>query len=157
MTSPDARPAAGYAGDLTPRQAWDLLAADERAVLVDVRTEGEWSTVGVPDVAPLDRRTTFAEWVTPAGPNPAFLDEVRAAGLVAGDERPVVFLCRSGQRSIAAARAATAAGLGPAYNVLDGFEGDVGPDGRRGHAGWRAEGLASTTWAPSAGTDGAGA
>ena len=52
-----------------------------------------------------------------------------------------MFLCRSGVRSVAAAQAATAAGLGPAYNVLEGFEGDVGADGHRGHSGWRAAGL----------------
>ena len=56
-------------------------------------------------------------------------------------DEPVVFLCRSGARSIAAAEAATAAGFGPAYNVLDGFEGATNTDGHRGDAGWRAEGL----------------
>ncbi len=62
----------------------------------------------------------------PAGPNPRFLDQLVESGLTPGDERPVVFLCRSGQRSIGAARAATAAGLGPSYNVLEGFEGAQG-------------------------------
>ncbi|MBD3781062.1 MAG: rhodanese-like domain-containing protein [Micrococcales bacterium] len=136
---------APYAGDLTPQEAWDLLASDPRAVLVDVRTEGEWQTIGVPDTAELadgDERTAFVEWTDGTGrPNPAFLDGLAAAGIVAGEPRPVVFLCRSGVRSVAAATTATAAGLGPAYNVLTGFEGDVGPDGRRGHTGWRAAGL----------------
>lgn len=132
----------GYAGDLTPQEAWDLLASDERALLVDVRTDGEWTTIGVPDTAATGRASAFVEWVDGSGrPNPAFLDELRTAGLEPGDERPVVFLCRSGVRSVGAARLATAAGLGPAYNVLDGFEGGVGPDGRRGSTGWRAAGL----------------
>jgi rhodanese-related sulfurtransferase len=134
---------APYAGDLTPQEAWDLLLSDERAVLVDVRTEGEWQTIGVPDTADAgEGRTAFVEWVDAFGrPNPAFLDGLTAAGVTADDPRPVVFLCRSGVRSVAAAVTATAAGLGPAYNVLTGFEGDVGPDGRRGHQGWRAAGL----------------
>jgi rhodanese-related sulfurtransferase len=126
-----------YAGDLTPEQAWDLLTTDERAVLVDVRTDGEWRTIGVP----VHDRAAFVEWVTPAGPNPAFLTELEQAGLTPGEERPVIFLCRSGVRSVAAATAATAAGYGPSYNVLNGFEGDVGPDGLRGHQGWQAAGL----------------
>jgi len=132
-----------YAGDLTPQEAWDLLASDERALLVDVRTDAEWRYVGVPDTGATGRRPAFVEWVRyPGGqPNPAFLDDLTAAGLTPGDGRPVVFLCRSGVRSVAAATAATAAGLGPAYNVLDGFEGDVGPDGHRGGHGWRATGL----------------
>ncbi|GEA87819.1 rhodanese-like domain-containing protein [Cellulomonas cellasea] len=132
----------GYAGDLTPQQAWELLEHDERALLVDVRTDGEWTTVGVPDTSGTGRPAAFVEWVDGTGrPNPAFVDELRASGLEPGDERPVVFLCRSGVRSVGAAKLATAAGLGPAYNVLDGFEGGVGPDGRRGTTGWRATGL----------------
>jgi len=130
-----------YAGDLTPQQAWEVLTSDEGAGLVDVRTDAEWRYVGIPDDAALDGRAALVEWVSyPSGqPNPRFLQQLADAGVTAG--RPVVFLCRSGVRSIAAARAATAAGLGPAYNVLEGFEGDVGPDGHRGHTGWRAAGL----------------
>ncbi|NMF27794.1 rhodanese-like domain-containing protein [Cellulosimicrobium aquatile] len=143
---PEARPAVGYAGDLTPQQAWDLLAHDERAVLVDVRTEGEWRTIGVPDATQLGRDVLFDEWVTPAGPNPRFLDRLVEAGLTPGDERPVVFLCRSGQRSIGAARAATAAGLGPSYNVLEGFEGAQGFSGLRDVEGWKVHGLPTTTF-----------
>ncbi|WP_265520226.1 rhodanese-like domain-containing protein [Oerskovia flava] len=142
MSAPTARPAAGYAGDLTPADAWALLETDERAVLVDVRTEGEWQVIGVPDVAGLGREAVFSQWVTADGrPNPGFLDELTTAGLAPGDERPVVFLCRSGQRSIGAARAATAAGLGPAYNVLEGFEGAPGPTGARDREGWKVAGL----------------
>lgn len=133
----------GYAGDLTPQQAWQLLAENGDAALVDVRTGAEWAYVGVPDVSALGREVGFVEWVSfPAGePNPAFVEQVRSLGLTKGDGRPVVFLCRSGVRSIGAAKAATAAGLGPAYNVLDGFEGGLSDDGHRGKTGWRAAGL----------------
>ena len=41
----------GYAGDLTPTEAWQKLATQPKAVLVDVRTTAEWSYVGVPDLA----------------------------------------------------------------------------------------------------------
>jgi rhodanese-related sulfurtransferase len=134
---------APYAGDLTPQQVWELLATDERALLVDVRTDAEWRYVGVPDTSSLGRRPGFIQWITyPAmQPSPDFLTSLAAEGLQPGDGRPVVFLCRSGVRSIAAATAATAAGYGPAYNVLHGFEGDVGTDGHRGAHGWRAAGL----------------
>lgn len=131
----------GYAGDLTPQQAWDLPAGDERALLVDVRTEAEWRFVGVPDVAVTGRSVAFVEWARfpGGGGNAGVVDQF--AGLAAGDGRPVVFLCRSGHRSMAAAKAVTAAGLGPAYNVLQGFEGDVDDAGHRGADGWRAAGL----------------
>lgn len=130
-----------YAGDVTPRDAWDRLAAAPRSVLVDCRTNAEWSFVGVPDVSSLGKQTVFVEWVGfPDGArNPAFVDELRAAGVT--DEDEVLFLCRSGQRSIGAAEAATAAGITAAYNVLDGFEGGVDSAGHRGTVGWRAEDL----------------
>ena len=139
----DPRPATGYAGDITPQQAWDLLAADERAVLVDVRTRPEWTFVGVPDVGALGKEAALIEWTSFATGtvNPHFLDQLAQVGLEAGDERPVVFLCRSGSRSIAAARTATGAGFGPAYNVLEGFEGDLDGARHRGGNGWRAAGL----------------
>ena len=135
------RPATGYAGDLTATEAWDLLASDPQAVLVDVRTDAEWRYVGVPDLSDLGRQAVLVEWVSyPSGQqNTRFLDQLVDAGLT--PDRPVVFLCRSGQRSIGAAQTATAAGYGPAYNVLDGIEGATGPDGHRGHTGWRADGL----------------
>lgn len=128
-----------YAGDLTPQQAWDLLTADEKAVLVDVRTTAEWSYVGIPDLAHLGREAALVEWVTfPGGArNPQFLDQVRAA---AGEDATVVFLCRSGVRSVAAAEAATAVGM-VAYNVLEGFEGNLDADRHRGAGGWKSAGL----------------
>lgn len=133
----------GYAGDLSPEQAWQLLTEHDDAVLVDVRTQAEWAYVGVPDTAVLKRATELVEWVSfPDGvANTAFVDELQQLGLKSADGRPIVFLCRSGVRSIGAARAATAAGLGPAYNVLDGFEGGLDADGHRGGTGWRAAGL----------------
>jgi rhodanese-related sulfurtransferase len=53
----------------------------------------------------------------------------------------VVFLCRSGNRSIGAAEVATEAGIAPSYNLLDGFEGHLDAHGHRGETGWRAVGL----------------
>lgn len=131
----------GYAGDLTPQEAWELLRRDPDALLVDCRTTAEWAYVGVPETDELDREVVMVEWQQYATGqvNERFVDELRES---LGDkpERPLVFICRSGVRSVAAARAATDAGLGPSYNVLDGFEGGVSA-GHRGGAGWRAEGL----------------
>ena len=119
-----------YAGDITTADAWEKVK--EGALFVDVRTVGEWQQVGVPDTSELGTETHFIEWVHAGGiPNPAFVQQLQETGVEPGT--PIVFLCRSGQRSIGAAMAATQAGLGPAYNVLSGFE---GPDG-----GWLAAGL----------------
>ncbi|UCZ59960.1 rhodanese-like domain-containing protein [Mycolicibacterium phocaicum] len=130
-----------YAGDITPQQAWELLSENPEAVLVDCRTDAEWRWVGVPDISSLGRDVVYIEWVSNDGKrNTGFVDDLLAAGVTPG-ERPVVFLCRSGNRSIGAAEAATAAGIGPSYNVLDGFEGHLDEQGHRGRSGWRAIGL----------------
>lgn len=133
----------GYAGDLTPAEAWAALENEPQAALVDVRTRAEWAYVGAPDTSALGRPAVFTEWVRyPTGEaNAGFLDELTEAGFAPGDGRPLLFLCRSGARSISAARAATAAGFGPAYNVLEGFEGTLTGERHRGGDGWRAAGL----------------
>lgn len=130
-----------YAGDITPEQAWELLSGNPRAVLVDVRTAAEWRFVGVPDLSGLGREVVYIEWNTGGGqPNANFVAELLEQ-VPAGEDRPTVFLCRSGNRSIGAAEAATHAGITPAYNVLDGFEGHLDAAGHRGATGWRKLGL----------------
>jgi rhodanese-related sulfurtransferase len=126
-----------YAGDVTPQDAYAALAADEDAVLVDVRTTAEWSYVGLPDLGSIGKRVVCVEWQRfPDGAvNGDFVDQLQDVGLP--DGAPIYFLCRSGVRSVAAAEAATAAGLGPAYNVLDGFEGPHDDQGHRSVAGWK--------------------
>ena len=129
-----------YAGDVTPTEAYAAVTGSDDAVLVDVRTRAEWAYVGVPQLDS-QRRPLFVEWQRyPDGSvNDAFVDELRAAGV--GEGTSIYFVCRSGVRSIAAAEAATAAGLGPAYNVLEGFEGPHDADGHRTVAGWKVAGL----------------
>jgi rhodanese-related sulfurtransferase len=118
-----------------------MLADNADAVLVDVRTKAEWKFVGVPDLSSLGREAVFIEWIATDGTrNERFVDDLLVAGVTPGD-RPVVFLCRSGNRSAGAAEAATAAGIGPSYNVSDGFEGDLDEHKHRGVTGWRASGL----------------
>ena len=133
-----------YAGDITPQQAWQLLSDNPHAVLVDVRTDAEWRFVGVPDLSSLGRDVVYIEWNTAGGSrNANFVDELkeRVQPAAVDQERPVIFLCRSGNRSIGAAEVATQLGITPAYNVLDGFEGHLDARGHRGESGWRAVGL----------------
>lgn len=130
-----------YAGDVTPAEAFAAVTGADDALLVDVRTRAEWTYVGVPALDGPGRRVAFVEWSTfPDGRvNEAFVDELRGAGLEPG--HPVYLICRSGVRSVAAAHALTAAGLGPAYNVIEGFEGPHDAQGHRTVAGWKNAGL----------------
>lgn len=127
------QPAAGYAGDVPAELAWQWLQAGE-AVLVDVRTDAEREWVGkVPGAVAV----AWKQWPGMAA-NQNFDAELRAA---VPEGKKVVLLCRSGVRSVAAAQ--RAAGLGiEAYNILEGFEGDVDANGQRGLlGGWRKRGL----------------
>jgi rhodanese-related sulfurtransferase len=119
-----------------------VLSDNPDAVLVDVRTDAEWRFVGVPDLSSLGRDVVYIEWNKSNGQhNDNFLAELQDK-IPAGDgDRPVVFLCRSGNRSIGAAEVATEAGITPSFNVLDGFEGQLDAHGHRGDTGWRAVGL----------------
>lgn len=130
-----------YARDVTPQDAYAAVTGPGRGVLVDVRTRAEWTYVGVPDLGRCPDEPLFVEWLDfPGGRvNGRFVDELLAAGLEPGT--PVYFLCRSGARSAAAADAATASGLGPAYNVADGFEGPLDEMGHRSLTGWKNDGL----------------
>jgi rhodanese-related sulfurtransferase len=133
-----------YAGDISPLEAWKLLSDNPSAVLVDVRTDAEWRFVGVPDLSSLGREVLFLEWNSSDGRrNEKFAEQLReqVAPSQGDAERPVLFLCRSGNRSIGAAEVATELGITPAYNVLDGFEGQLDANGHRGENGWRAIGL----------------
>lgn len=131
-----------YAGDVSPSQAWQMLSQDKPARLVDVRTRPEWGFVGVPDLSSLGKKTMFLSWQDyPAMQiNAAFVAEVAKA--IPDKDAPILFLCRSGARSKAAAMALTAAGYGHCYNVSEGFEGALDAEHHRGRAGgWKAAGL----------------
>ena len=133
----------GYAGDVSPRETWDRLAADAGAVLIDVRTDAEWNYVGVTDLSALGREQINISWLTFPGSvkNEAFVAEVKAA--CPEPDTTILFLCRSGQRSASAAKAMTEAGYANCYNIAEGFEGDTDDDAHRGSQnGWKVRGLA---------------
>ena len=131
--NPQISSADGYAGNVAPELAWQWLQSGE-AVLVDVRTDAEREWVGkVPGAIAV----AWKQW--PGMVLNASFDAQLLAAVPQG--RKVVLLCRSGVRSVVAAQRATSLGL-QAYNILEGFEGDVDGNGQRGRlGGWRQRGL----------------
>jgi rhodanese-related sulfurtransferase len=125
-----------YRGALTPGEAFALWQAVEGAQIVDVRTRAELDWVGrVPGAV-------HVEWNHyPGGTrNTRFADELKLA--VERTQGPVMFLCRSGNRSHYAAAVAAQLGYGSAFNILEGFEGDRdGRSHRNTLGGWRVAGL----------------
>lgn len=127
-----------YRGDLPPAEAYERLRQNPNAVLIDVRTQPEWTFVGLPQV---ERLLRISWQVYPhMEVNSRFADEVKAMGLSPDTE--ILCICRSGARSSSAATALTHAGFSNCWNVAQGFEGDKNAEGRRGLAnGWKAAGL----------------
>jgi rhodanese-related sulfurtransferase len=131
---------------LTVAQAWSQLESDPSTQVVDVRTAAEWAFVGIPDLSQVGREALFVEWQAyPSGAvDPDFARKAALTLREAGAEpkTPVLFLCRSGARSRAAAIAMAKAGWSRAFNVAGGFEGDLNEERHRGDRnGWKAAGL----------------
>jgi glyoxylase-like metal-dependent hydrolase (beta-lactamase superfamily II)/rhodanese-related sulfurtransferase len=126
-------PAPGYAGDISSTLAYAWWQAGD-AVLIDVRTDAEREWVGfVPGAVAL----AWKQWPGMAM-NTGFDEGLRAA---VPPGKKALLLCRSGVRSVAAAKRATELGL-DAYNILEGFEGDPDASAHRGNkGGWRFRGL----------------
>lgn len=92
------------------------LAADGVPV-IDIRTRPEWQETGI---VPGSRLLTFFDERGRADP-PAWLARLREA---APAERPVILICRSGNRTRAAAQFLTQqAGYRTVYHVRDGIRG----------------------------------
>lgn len=131
-----------YAGDITPKEAWEKLAEDPTAQLVDVRTVPEWQFVGLPDLSSIGKKAVLASWQLYPDPrqNPAFIHQIRARELP--KDAPLLMICRSGSRSKDAAIYLTEFGYGPCFNIAGGFEGPPDDNRHRGHvAGWKVAGL----------------
>ena len=135
-----------YAGDISVEATWKALQTDKEALMVDVRTEAEWTFVGVPDLTGANKELICVEWqFWPGGQqNDAFVPVLK--GILdengAARENPLYFLCRSGVRSKAAAIAMTQEGYQHCFNVSGGFEGGHDEHAHRGRLdGWKAGGL----------------
>ena len=126
---------------VTPREAWQVLQDDPDAALLDVRSRVEFDYVGHPTNAINVMWKDYPDWRE----NPNFVEDVRRALEArggAGTSRPLLAICRSGARSLAAAQALAAAGYRNLYNIEQGFEGDKDAEGHRGTVnGWRFHGL----------------
>lgn len=143
---PDENALQGYAGDIEPAQAWELLSKERDSLLIDVRTGAEWNFVGVPDLSSVGKQTVTIEWQRLPGMarNPDFENDVSQA-LTALNVRPdsaLIFICRSGVRSRAAAITVAQRGFRRCYNLAGGFEGDLDTEQHRGRRnGWKCRGL----------------
>jgi len=120
---------------LEPKAAYAFLKTNPDAIFIDCRSEIEYFFVGHPMGAIHVAWQDGPDWSV----DPHFVSHVKKAADV---DRPIVLICRSGNRSIDAGHALEAAGFTQVYNVLHGFEGELGDNHHRNEkTGWRFDGL----------------
>lgn len=120
---------------LMPKEAYQFMQDTPSALLIDVRSEMEFLFVGHPVDAIMIPWNDGPDWEI----NPHFVAHVRKAASV---DRPLVLICRSGNRSAIAGETLEEAGFTQVYNVLHGFEGDLNEHHQRNALnGWRHDGL----------------
>lgn len=133
--------------EIDPSEACQLLD-DPRRVLVDVRTRPEWVFAGVPTLSGRADMPYLIEWRSfpEMQVNPDFVSDLLER-IDTDQVTEIYFLCRSGARSMEAARAVQEA-LGAqgkdirCYNIREGFEGDLDAHGHRGKVnGWKSRQL----------------
>ncbi|NOT16719.1 MAG: rhodanese-like domain-containing protein [Sulfuriferula sp.] len=99
--------------DMSPQELAKFIAQHPNAVIVDVRFEHERQDCGYINQShhiPI----LNAEWDV----NPQFVDEVSK---LAAQDVPVVFICRSGNRSYVACELLMAQGYKRVYNLQGGY------------------------------------
>jgi rhodanese-related sulfurtransferase len=142
---------------LSAKEAADFVSKNaSKTLFLDVRTPSEVAFLGMPTMAdanvPYMIEPEFPTWDSARSTmklegNPDFLPQLRkrlsAKGL--GKDDRMVLICRSGDRSAAAANLLAEAGFTNVYSVVDGFEGDLATDGakagQRAVNGWKNGGL----------------
>jgi rhodanese-related sulfurtransferase len=137
---------AGSVGELPALEAYGLLQTEADAVLIDVRTAAEWAYVGLPDLSALGKEPVCLEWQSyPSMQRTEGFTEMLARLAAArglSKAAPLLFLCRSGVRSLAAAQAMAQLGYARCLNIRGGFEGPLDAQRQRGRVdGWKAAGL----------------
>lgn len=131
-----------YAGDVSPKWAWEMLQSDSKTILVDVRTQPEWIFSGTANLASIGKDCHKISWklYPTMEVNPQFVAMVKK--IAPETDAPVLFLCKTGGRSLDAAIAMTQCNYTKCFNVEHGFEGDRNDHGQRGTVnGWKASGL----------------
>ena len=106
-----------------------FIEKNPKTVLLDVRTEDEWNTVGKPNSESLGIKTYFIT----IGQDPSFIESVKKE---INKENQILVMCAAGGRSIIAANLLSNEGY-TTLDVSDGFSGN-GQD-----PGWKNAGLPS--------------
>ena len=123
-------------------ECFNKLSEINNSYLIDVRTKPEWEFIGVPDLCSLNKKTIFISWrMYPKMEINSFFNNQIIESNIKKDDK-LFIICRSGERSLHAARHLTSCGYSHCYNVSDGFEGKKNNQNRRSAInGWKYNNL----------------
>ena len=123
--------------NLQPKEAYDWLQTHGDALFVDVRMEIESLYVGRPP------GVVNVPWYDypDLQPNAQKFAKI-ISDQATGKDQPLLLICRSGQRTIAAGKVLEDAGFTDVQHVVHGFEGELNEQFKRSTlSGWRFDNL----------------
>ena len=100
--------------------AFDFLSKKVDSHLIDTRSDVEWKTTGIPDLSSINKETNLINW----GPvlDQIFFEQYKNFLLSSFNQNDnLLFICRSGSRSLMAAQFAIKFGFKNCFNIYDGF------------------------------------
>jgi len=122
---------------MSPQASYQLLQSNATARLIDIRSSMEYLFVGHPVGAIHIAWIDEPDWEI----NPDFVNEIRQA-MKDKVGNPVILICRSGKRTLEAAKILIEAGFTQVIHVDEGFEGERDELFHRSTVGgWRYRGL----------------
>ena len=128
--------------NISSKECFKILSNKTDSYLIDVRTLPEWKFIGVPDLFPINKETIFVSWqIYPQmNENKNFEKQILDLGIQKNNN--LYFICRSGQRSLCAAKLLINNGFTCCFNIHDGFEGDLNQHKKRSLInGWKYNNL----------------
>ena len=101
-------------------EAFDFLSKKVNSHLIDTRSDIEWKTTGIPDLSSINKKTNLINW----GPvlDQIFFEQYKNFLLISFNKNDnLLFICRSGSRSLMAAQFAIKFGFKNSFNIYEGF------------------------------------
>ena len=100
--------------------AFDFLSKKDNSHLIDTRSDIEWKSTGIPDLSSINKETNLINW----GPvlDQTFFEQYKNFLLSSFNQNDnLLFICRSGSRSLMAAQFAIKFGFKNSFNIFEGF------------------------------------
>ena len=100
--------------------AFEFLSKKVNAHLIDTRSDVEWKSTGIPDLSSINKETNLINWGPVLDQN--FFEQYKEFLLTSFNQKDsLFFICRSGSRSLMAAKFAIEFGFKNCFNIYEGF------------------------------------